>query len=85
MPRYFFNLHNGRNIIPDPDGTELADYHAARAHAFQVMRELSRNREETTSAWRLAVYEGRGMSLPCFEFSFPTAHDTMSRYPPRCA
>ena len=23
MPRYFFNLHDGRKIIPDPDGTEL--------------------------------------------------------------
>lgn len=83
MPRYFFNLRDGRKIIPDPDGTELADHHAARSHAFRVMRELSRNREEATSAWRLVVCEDRG--LRCFELSFASADDTMSRYPPRCA
>ena len=83
MPRYFFNLHDGRKIIPDPDGLEFADHHAARAHAFRVMRELSRNREETTSAWRLVVCEERGM--PSFELSFPLPDNTMLRYPPRCA
>jgi hypothetical protein len=83
MPRYFFSLHDGSKIIPDPDGTELTDYHAARSHAFRVMRELSRNREEATSGWRLVVCEGRG--LPCFELCFASADDTMSRYPPRCA
>jgi hypothetical protein len=76
-------LHDGCKIIPDPDGTELTDFHAARAHAFRVMRELSRNREERTSAWRLVVCEGQG--TPCFALAFPSADDTMSRYPPRCA
>lgn len=83
MPRYFFNLHDGHKIIPDPDGTELKDYHAARAHAFRVMRELSRNRERQTSIWRLVVCEGH--AIPCFELPFASADDIMSRYPPRCA
>jgi hypothetical protein len=83
MPRYFFNLYDGRTIIPDPDGTELSDYHSARAHAFRVMRELARNREEQTSTWRLIVHEGRG--TPCFELAFTSADDAMYRYPPRCA
>jgi len=83
MPLYFFNLHDGGKIIPDSEGTELTDYHAARAHAFRVMRELSRNREDVTSVWRLVVCEGNG--IPCFQLSFARADDTMSRYPPRCA
>jgi hypothetical protein len=83
MPRYFFSLHDGSKIIPDPEGTEFTDYHAARSHAFRVMRELSRNREEATSGWRLVVTEGCGP--PCFELFFTSADDTMSRYPPRCA
>jgi hypothetical protein len=83
MPRYFFNLFDGRKIIPDPDGTDLADYHSARAHAFRVMRELARNREDSTNAWRLIVHEGQG--IPCFELVFASLEDTMYRYPSRCA
>jgi hypothetical protein len=83
MPRYFFNLHDGRKIIPDPDGTELTDCHAARAHAYRVMRELARNREEKTRTWRLVVHEEYG--VPCFELAFAAADDAMYRYPPRCA
>jgi hypothetical protein len=83
MPRYFFNLYDGRKIIRDPEGTELSDYHSARAHAFRVMRELARNREEQTSTWRLIVHEGHG--TPCFELAFVPADDAIYRYPPRCA
>jgi hypothetical protein len=83
MPRYFFNLNDGRKVVPDRDGTELPDNHAARAHASRVMRELARNREELTSAWRLLVSEGRGR--PCFELAFAPMDDSMYRYPPRCA
>ena len=84
MSRYFFNLFDGRKIIPDPDGTELSDDQSARAHAFRVMRELARNREETTSTWRLIVLQ-ETETTPCFEVAFSSAEDTMYRYPPRCA
>jgi hypothetical protein len=83
MPHYFFNLYDGRKIIPDPDGTELPDSHSARSYAFRVMRELARNREEQTNAWRLIVHEGDG--TPCFELTFVSADDAIYRYPPRCA
>jgi hypothetical protein len=83
MPRYFFNLFDGHKIIADPDGTELPDHHSARTHAFRVMRELARNREEKTCVWRLVVHEEQG--TPCFELAFASAEDTMYRYPPRCA
>jgi len=83
MPRYFFNLNDGCNIIPDPEGTDLPDDHAARTHAFRVMRELARNREERTRAWRLVVCE-EGQTT-CFELAFAPVDDTRYRYPPRCA
>jgi hypothetical protein len=82
MPRYFFNLFDGRKIVPDPVGTELSDFHSARTHAFRVMRELAKHREEQTKAWRLVVYEEHG--APCFELAFASGEDAF-RYPPRCA
>jgi hypothetical protein len=83
MPRYFFNLYDGRNIIPDQEGTDLPDDDAARTHAFRVMRELARNREERTRAWRLVVCEED--QTTCFELAFAPLDDTRYRYPPRCA
>jgi hypothetical protein len=83
MPRYFFNLNDGRNIIPDPEGTDLPDDHAARTHAYRVMRELARNREERTRSWRLVVCEEGHAAT--FELAFAPAEDTRYRYPPRCA
>jgi hypothetical protein len=83
MPRYFFDLYDGRKVIPDSDGTELSDDNSARTHAFRVMRELARNREESTSTWRLIVHQGHG--TPCFELAFASTDDAMYRYPSRCA
>jgi hypothetical protein len=60
MPRYFFNLNDGRKVIPDVEGTELPDDDSARAHAAQVARELARNREQETRSWRLAVCDAQG-------------------------
>ncbi len=68
MPRYFFNLNDGRQIIPDLEGTELPDHDAARAHGCQVVRELARNRERTTRSWCLAVCDAKGEL--CFEVPF---------------
>jgi hypothetical protein len=82
MPRYFFNLNDGDKVIPDSVGTELSDDQSARTHAFRVMRELARNRETRTRAWRLVVSEG---DAPCFELSFAPGDDSRYRYPPRCA
>ena len=68
MSRYFFNLHNGRQIVPDLEGTELPDHDSARAHGCQVVRELARNREQTTRSWRLVVCDAQGAL--CFELPF---------------
>jgi hypothetical protein len=72
MPRYFFNLNDGKKIIPDLEGTMLPDHDSALAHAGQVVRELARNRERETMSWRLAVRDEQGTL--CFELPFETAH-----------
>ena len=76
MPRYFFNLNDGRRIVPDVEGTELPDDDSARAHGYQVVRELARNRERTTSSWRLTVCDAQG--APCFELPFASMHNPVS-------
>lgn len=76
MPRYFFNLNDGRRIIPDIEGTELPDDDSARTHGCQVVRELARNRERTTRSWRLAVCDPQG--APCFELPFASIDDPVS-------
>ena len=80
MPRYFFNLNDGRKIIPDLEGTELPDDDSARAHAVQVARELARNREEETRSWRLAVCDAQGTLR--FELLFASMDEAISRLPP---
>jgi len=68
MPHYFFNLNDGRKVIPDLEGTALPDHDCARAHAGQVVRELARNREQKTRSWRLVVRDEHGTL--CFELPF---------------
>jgi hypothetical protein len=80
MPRYFFNLNDGRKIIPDLEGTELPDDDSARAHAAQVARELARNREQETRSWRLAVCDAQGTAR--FELAFGSIDEVISRLPP---
>lgn len=80
MPRYFFNLNDGRKVVPDLEGTELPDDDSARAHAAQVARELARNREQETRSWRLAVCDGQGTLR--FELLFASMDEAISRLPP---
>jgi hypothetical protein len=68
VPRYYFSLNDGRQIIPDLEGTELPDHDSARAHGCQVVRELARNREQTTRSWSLTVFDAQGAL--CFELPF---------------
>jgi hypothetical protein len=76
MARYFFNLNDGRKIIPDLEGTELPDDDSARVHACHVVRELSRNRERRTRSWRLRVCDAHGTL--CFELLFASVDDSIS-------
>lgn len=79
MPRYFFNIKDGRKLVSDPDGTELPDEESARAHALEVVRELTRNREKRTSSWRLAVCDEMGALR--FELLFASLVETVTQLP----
>ena len=40
MPLYYFNIYNDDTTL-DEEGLELADEHAARAHAVKAVRSLA--------------------------------------------
>jgi hypothetical protein len=72
MPRYFFNIHDGEDII-DHDGTELLDL--ARAHSEAVVlagrsiAEIGSSFWATGHEWRLDVTDERNKVLFTLKFS----------------
>lgn len=70
MPMYFLQLGDS-DVFTDPDGTELADLAAARAHTIRVARELAFKRSKMAgqpwSAWTISAHDNKGTKL----FSFP--------------
>ena len=50
MPRYFFNVHDGRDY-PDDEGTELPDLAAVRAEALQSSGEMLRDSKGAADFW----------------------------------
>jgi Domain of unknown function (DUF6894) len=72
MPLFYFNLQN-THTLADPDGTELPDVTAARAHAFGVARELMFKRrgmlERDWADWRMSVRDAGGKEV--FSFTLP--------------
>jgi hypothetical protein len=79
MPLYYFVLKAGQDRFPDPEGEELADEQAARAHAIEVARELMRNREGL-GCWRLEVCDD--YLNPCFEILFAEIDATIEHLLP---
>ena len=45
MPRYFFHIRNGGDLIEDYDGLELPDVAAARDECSKAMREILAEKE----------------------------------------
>ena len=54
MPRYFFNVHDGKDI-EDTEGTVLSDEGDARKQAIVTAAEILRS--EATSLWPNEVWE----------------------------
>ena len=40
MPRFYFHIRDGDQLIEDPDGSELPDLEAARAEALEGARTI---------------------------------------------
>ena len=67
-PRYYFNLTDGAEVIPDEDGIEVPDLRTALIHAFEAIEEL---RHEDASAielqgWRLDIIDSLGNLIQSF-------------------
>jgi len=80
MPLFYFVLKDGLSALPDRDGVELPNARAAHSHANVIARELMRNRESKTRAWRLQVCDGD--LQPVLELFFAQLDDSLSHLPP---
>jgi hypothetical protein len=52
LSRYYFNLTDGTDMIPDEDGVDLADHRAALIRAFEAIEELRKEDTSTSCYWR---------------------------------
>ena len=71
MPRYFFNVRDGSEIL-DEDGTDLPDIYAAQAQAIRTSGEILRDlgaRFWDGAEWRVEVSDARGTILFVLRFS----------------
>ena len=71
MPRYFFNVKDGKDI-PDDEGTELAGVVQARTQAILTAGEMIRSDGATVrngSDWRMNVTDEAGDRLFTLRFS----------------
>ncbi|HZY67448.1 MAG TPA: hypothetical protein VFE52_02605 [Devosia sp.] len=72
MPRYFFNIHDGKDII-DREGTVLTDLVEARLSAVELagrcIAELGDEFWGLSHPWRLEVSDTAGTMLFSLRFS----------------
>lgn len=72
MPRYFFNVHDGRNIVDDI-GTEIADLEGVRDEAVSTAGELLRDGAGVDlwsgEEWKMVVTDQDGNEVLTLRFS----------------
>jgi hypothetical protein len=71
MPRYFFNVHDGKDL-PDDSGTELADRKEAHRQAITTAGEMLREIEREFLAgdvWEMHVTDEAGKTVCRLRFS----------------
>jgi hypothetical protein len=71
MPRYFFNVIDGRSII-DNQGSELAGLKEARVEAIQLAGAILRDEGDTFwngEEWHMNVTDASGQSVLKLHFS----------------
>jgi hypothetical protein len=70
MPRYYFNIYDGVDILDDV-GTELPDAVFARREAIRYSGAILEDEAERLSLgeeWRMEVLDGTGLMLFCLNF-----------------
>ena len=71
MPRYFFHVIDGRDII-DSEGTELADLRQARIEAIHLAGSILRDEGDKFwkgEEWHMNVTDASGLSVLKLRFS----------------
>ena len=72
MPRYFFNIHDGKNVI-DHEGTELRDLDEAKSDAVHLaghsIADMGDKFWTKGEEWRLEVTDSSGTVLFALKFS----------------
>jgi hypothetical protein len=71
MPRYFFHVVDGRDII-DTDGTELSGLREARAEAIRTAGAILRDEGDRFwdgTEWEMNVTDASGQSVLKLRFS----------------
>ena len=80
MPRYFFNVFDGKDIL-DEEGTELTNIYVAQAQAIRMCGELLREmgvKFWDGTEWRMEVSDDKGAILFVLRFSaqeYPVLRD----------
>jgi hypothetical protein len=70
MPRFHFHVHDGYSAL-DVEGTELADWQAARLEAIRLAGDILKHdahRIALGEDWRIEVTDGAGLIL--FQMTF---------------
>jgi hypothetical protein len=83
MPRYFFDIRDGK-FMPDDCGTDLPSLQAARVQAVAVAGELLRDDPEKFldgDEWHIEVRDGDGLVLFTFAFVATDAPAAATRRP----
>ena len=61
--RYFFNLTDGAEVIPDTDGIELTDINAVMIYVFEIIDQVKSEPDasrEDWLGWRLEIADASG-------------------------
>jgi hypothetical protein len=70
MPRYYFNIYDGVDIL-DNVGTELPDFAFARREAIRYSGAILEDEAERLSLgeeWRMELIDNTGLMLFCLNF-----------------
>lgn len=71
MPRFYFNVRDGRDLDEDEEGVELPDVEAARAEALATVEELRDELGADAARIELEITDDTGRRLLTIPFARP--------------
>ncbi|WP_336485528.1 DUF6894 family protein [Methylobacterium nigriterrae] len=73
MPRYFFDIDDGRLLVHDSEGTECASVLEARAEAIQALAQIMKDDTPERDNVRYSVTVRRADGAPVYRTSLSLA------------